>query len=129
MNNHLRWIEFAREDFVLAESALEKQIFNQVCFHVQQGIEKTLKAFLSSKGRKIPRIHSLAELISICVDSDDSFKEFEDMCIRLDQYYIPTRYPDALPGMGPEGLPTKNDAEEAFNSLKEIMHRIKSKFN
>ena len=39
MNNHLRWLQFAREDFILAESALEKEVFNQVCFHAQQGVE------------------------------------------------------------------------------------------
>lgn len=32
----------------------------------------------------------------------------------LDDYYIPTRYPDALPGMLPDGLPVREDAETAL---------------
>ena len=41
-----RWIQFAKEDFILAKAAFEKEIFNQVCFHSQQAIEKSLKAFI-----------------------------------------------------------------------------------
>ena len=45
----------------------------------------------------------------------------------LDGYYIPTRYPEALPGMGPEGLPTRQDAEEAVAFLREALDWIEGK--
>lgn len=31
----------------------------------------------------------------------------------LDRFYIPSRYPDALPGTLPDGLPSRDDAKEA----------------
>ena len=49
-----------------------------------------------------------------------SRRELPDRCIELDDYYIPTRYPDALPGRLPEGLPKKEDAEEALAALEEV---------
>jgi HEPN domain-containing protein len=121
------WLAFAREDLALAEAALEKGIFNQVCFHAQQGVEKALKGFLRSRQRSIPRTHALGELVALCRGLDDSFHRLEDTCVKLDRYYIPTRYPDALPGMVPEGLPTRQDAEEAVALLREALKWIEVK--
>ena len=42
----------------------------------------------------------------------------------LDAYYVPTRYPDALPGMLPTGLPTESDAREAFNIAQQVLKTI-----
>ncbi len=64
------WIEFAREDLVVAEFALEKGIYNQACFHAQQGIEKALKAFLRHQQGSVPKIHGLSELVAICRSLD-----------------------------------------------------------
>lgn len=42
-----------------------------------------------------------------------------------DRFYIPTRYPDALPGAPPEGLPGKRDADEAYRTAYETLLIIK----
>lgn len=34
------WFEFAKDDLKMAEAALREKIYNQVCFHSQQGVEK-----------------------------------------------------------------------------------------
>ncbi len=60
-----KWLEFAREDLILAGAALEKGIYNQVCFHAQQGVEKALKGFLRSRQRSVPKTHSLGELLEV----------------------------------------------------------------
>ena len=121
------WIDFAREDLEVAELALGKEIYNQSCFHAQQGIEKALKAFLKTRQAVIPKIHGLSELVSLCRSYDDSFAELEDTCAKLDPYYIPTRYPDLFPGAGPCGLPTRQEAEEAVSLLKAGLHWIENK--
>ena len=41
--------------------------------------------------------------------------------------YIPTRYPEALPGMTPEGLPTRQDAEEAVAFLRQALDWIEER--
>ena len=40
--------------------------------------------------------------------------DIRDDLVIMDDYYIPPRYPDALPGTLPEGLPGKTEAEEAI---------------
>ena len=44
-----------------------------------------------------------------------------------DKYYIPTRYPDTLPGIIPSEAFDKNDAEKAISLAEKIINFIKSK--
>ena len=127
MTNPRSWLEFAREDSRMAELAFEDGIYNQACFHAQQGVEKALKAFLRSHQRSVPQVHSLRELLAICQRLDADARFLKDACKTLDRYYIPTRYPDALPGMAPEGLPTRQDAEEAVALLRQALNWIEKK--
>ncbi len=58
-----RWLVFAREDLRMAELALAEGIFNQVCFHAQQCVEKVIKGWLEQQGRIPPRTHRMAGLL------------------------------------------------------------------
>ena len=51
---HDVWLSFAREDLRMAELALVDGMFNQVCFHARQCVEKSIKAFLESQGQVPP---------------------------------------------------------------------------
>jgi len=104
----------------MAEIALREKIYNQSCFHCQQAAEKLLKGYLLAKNQEVPKIHFLDELLNLCVKSDSSFEDLREGCARLDDYYLPTRYPDALPGTLPEGLPEENDAVEAVAFTQKI---------
>lgn len=122
-----KWLEFAKEDLKTAEITFQAELYNQVCFHSQQCAEKALKANLESRGKAIPKIHFLDELLNLCAEADKAFENLKDHCSKLDDYYIPTRYPEALPGMLPEGLPNKDDAREALAFAKEIMEFVKKR--
>jgi HEPN domain-containing protein len=119
------WFEFAEDDLKMAEAALKGKIYNQTCFHSQQGVEKMLKGFLRTHGKSIPKTHFLDDLLNLCIEIDNSFSGLKEKCLKLDKYYIPTRYPDALPGTLPEGLPEKKDAQEALSFLREITDFVK----
>jgi len=43
MNEGSNWLMFAREDLRVAELAMQDRLYNQVCFHSQQCVEKSLK--------------------------------------------------------------------------------------
>lgn len=38
-----RWLEFARQDLQMAGLAFNEEIYNRVCFHSQQCVERCLK--------------------------------------------------------------------------------------
>jgi HEPN domain-containing protein len=106
---------FAAEDLHAAKILLGEGVWNQACFHAQQCVEKTLKGLIVRLGKGAPRrTHSVAELLGEL--PEEWFGEFrKELRDALDDYYIPTRYPDALPGSIPEGLPGREEAYEAVS--------------
>jgi len=112
-----RWLYFAGEDLKMADLALEAEIYNQVCFHSQQCAEKAIKGLLLFQGKTPPRTHLLGDLLTIL--SPNPFTISLDVQL-LDRFYIPTRYPDALPGSLPEGLTTHQDAMEALSVARQV---------
>lgn len=111
-----RWLHFAREDLRMAELALQNSIYNQACFHAQQCAEKAIKGLLAFQGVAPPRTHRIADLLSLLKNAP-----FDVEVQLLDRFYIPTRYPDALPGMLPEGLPERGDAEHALDTARQAL--------
>lgn len=104
-----RWLSFAKQDLMGAQVMLREGLFNLACFHSQQCVEKGLLAY---RHQAPPRIHALTELLTFF--SDPELLGLHSELARLDDYYIPTRYPDAVPGALPDGLPGKVEAEEAL---------------
>lgn len=123
------WMMFAEDDLLSAEVLLKEKIFNQVCFHSQQAVEKILKAFLKFKKIIPPKIHSLLELLEMCKKKDSSFNTLQEGCEYLSRFYLPVRYPDTLPGTLPEGLPDFEESEKALKFAKEILLFVKTKLD
>lgn len=117
-----RWLNFAREDLRVAELALEEEIFNQVCFHCQQSAEKSLKGLLVRQGKTPPRTHSMADLLRLL--DPNPFEDINVELLLLDRFYIPTRYPDALPGSLPDGMPNKKDATDTLTTARQLLERV-----
>ena len=121
MNEAATWFEFARTDLRMAELALGAGLFNQACFHAHQAVEKLLKGFILARGRHVPRTHSLLDLG--CLAQELGFpQELRNKIRILDGYYLPTRYPDALPYLS--HLPQRKEAEEAIALAKEAWQWI-----
>lgn len=127
MTKPRKWLERAEEDRKVAKLAYNEGIYNQTCFHCQQGAEKAMKAFLLGKSGRYPKTHFLVELFELCKAVDESFSGLFDECIYLDQFYVPTRYPDAVIGSLPGGLPGKIEAEQALAALNRVFEFIERK--
>lgn len=119
------WLFFAESDLKLAKKALEEGIYHLACFHAQQTAEKLLKTCLAAADKPAPRIHSLVDLYERVQPSYPELEQYRNALEILDQYYIPTRYPDALPGTLPEGLPTEQHAQEAIVAVDGLFELIK----
>mgnify|MGYP006302488475 CR=1 FL=1 len=122
MNGHDAWMKFAHEDLKVAKLVWKEQLYNQVCFHAQQCVEKSFKALLVHRGQVPPKTHRLATLISLV--GSPKVQEFSSRVKLLDQIYIPTRYPDAIPGTLPEDVPNKAQAADALEMAQEIFELV-----
>jgi HEPN domain-containing protein len=125
MNRVEDWLLAADLDLKAARGSLNEDAPNIACFLSHQAVEKALKAILLQQNLKVPKIHSLIELLDKAMIKLTGLKGYEQSVIFMNQFYIPTRYPDALPGSLPEGLPTKDVAEKAIAYATEIVEFIK----
>ncbi|MEJ2248735.1 MAG: HEPN domain-containing protein [Candidatus Lokiarchaeota archaeon] len=121
----LRWLIQAKDEFDDANTLRKMERFYIALFHFQQAAEKALKAFLyiHIKSIKVFYTHSITELIQLAIEIDTDFKNVKSSK-KLDQYYIPTRYPNGLPG----GVPSRyyDDPKEAKEAkvLAEIVIKL-----
>ena len=114
----LRWLRQAENDLEYAKLGLKERFFAQVCFQCQQVCEKALKSIhYGYLKKRIVYGHSLVNL-SKTLDLEESF--MEELAV-LDQYYIPTRYPNGLPGSLPYEVYTKKQANNAISTCERII--------
>jgi len=113
----LRWLTHALDEFGDADDLRERGRFYLALFHFQQAAEKALKAFLYThlKSAQVFYTHSVGELLKMASEIDSDFQELQNVK-KLDRYYIPTRYPNGLPG----GVPSRHfdDPDEALDAMK-----------
>ena len=115
------------EDLSFAQLGIRENYFAQACFLSQQVAEKSLKAFLLSNGRSFPRVHKIVELAKLCSELSADLEPLKTNLRLLDEFYIPTRYPDAIPGGLAEGLPTVDDAKLAVETAGKVLGLVRDR--
>jgi len=125
----IRWFTQAKDEFQDADDLRKRRRFYLALFHFQQAAEKALKAYLYLKVKSIEVFytHSIDDLLEMTVDIDSDFKEVAQ-AKKLDKYYIPTRYPNGLPG----GVPSRyfddpKEGEEAMQLAKRVIELVEKK--
>ncbi|HEY74875.1 MAG TPA: HEPN domain-containing protein [Thermoflexia bacterium] len=91
------WVRKAENDLKIGrgEMGTPDPATDMVCFHMQQCVEKYLKAYLTLQGREFRRTHDIAELIELCKDADPEFETLYSLqADHLTVYGVEIRYPD-----------------------------------
>jgi HEPN domain-containing protein len=97
------------------ELATEKPATDMVCFHMQQCVEKCLKAFLVYNNKEISRTHNLTLLLQECVDIDKTFEKLRTLnADELSVYAAGSRYPDDF------YMPSLPESEKAITVTEEV---------
>jgi len=125
-----RWLIQARDEFDDAEALRRRKRYYLALFHFQQATEKALKAFLywQSAAEEVFFTHSVHELIQGAAEFWPGFGELR-RAARLDQYYIPTRYPNGLPGGVPSRFYTDPaEAREAMHLARMVLEAVEERF-
>jgi len=126
MNISQAWLKASGDDLKVIERIIEmEELSHIVAFHSQQSIEKSFKAFLEYRNKKIPRQHDLLKLknlIELSIDIDD------DLLDTLNQLYIDSRYPGDL-GLLPYGKPSLDDANSFYDLAKMLYDELANEIN
>ena len=90
-------MENAEEDYVGMQQLHQGQhpLYNIVCFHAQQCVEKYLRAWLQEANIPFSRTHDLKELLELIVPSVPIWQVWEPDFSSLSKYTVATRYPGA----------------------------------
>jgi HEPN domain-containing protein len=88
------WLQKAESDIISAQRLLEIEpmILDSACFHCQQAVEKSLKAFLCYTGKEIEKTHDIDFLLGECAVFDLIFSTINPL--NLNEYAVRIRYPD-----------------------------------
>lgn len=116
MRRYRDWLRQAKRKLESAKWDLKGEFYEDACFSAQQAAELAVKALLEKRGlsRKGHSIYFM--LAEINADS-----ELLRMARILDQYYIPTRYPNGFDVGAPMDYYDRVQAEEAIGYAERII--------
>ena len=120
-----RWLKQAESDLAYAELGLREGFFAQVCFQCQQVCEKAVKAIRYGRGERAVLGHALVELAA----SLTVMEPFREGFAVLDQYYVPTRYPNGLPGGVPSDVYTRAQAAGAVDIACQVLAVVRTELD
>lgn len=119
------WVEFAQMDLLMAKRNIDSmELARLVSFHLQQALEKILKAYIIEKvSEELPRIHNLAGLANIAKLKLESNEN--DLLDELNFIYIESRYPQSQDEL--RDFLDKTNIKELYNKVERLVEWIKTK--
>lgn len=118
------WIARADNDLKTGkdEFATKDPATDTICFHMQQCVEKYLKAYLVAKGKEITKTHNLALILQWCLETDPDFTQLRETGVdALTAYATAIRYPDDF------HMPSLGETEKAIQAAEATRQFVLSK--
>jgi HEPN domain-containing protein len=125
----MRWFRQSELNLDDPQFAMSGGSHHLAWFLAQQAGEKALKAIIYYFGADDVWGHSVAELCRDAANLDPSFSELAKDAAPLDKYYIPTRYPNGLPGGLPSEAFSKGDAEMAIAMAEKVLDFVRKRIS
>ena len=120
------WLQQAGDDYRFGRVALAGRFYAQACFVAQQVGEKAVKAVhYHLSGRPVigHSVHALLKRLNARARVTGDLLTSGG---QLDQYYVSTRYPDALPGIAPADAFSAAQARAALRAAQRILRWARS---
>ena len=91
----------------------EDLMYDIICFHATQAVEKLLKSYIINNGKTIEKIHNLDILHKVATEIDVSFTKLKDDCVLLNVFVPDVKYSEQ------ESI-TKQNINDIIKSLNAI---------
>lgn len=118
MSESSEWLKIAKSNLTIGKSYHkfygEYIRFEELCFELQQCVEKSLKALLVFYGIKFKKTHSILELIDLLLDNKIKVPDELLISVKLTDYAVETRYPDNFIEV------TKDEYKEAVEIAEKV---------
>lgn len=125
-----RWFRQASHDLRAARWNIDGGFYDTACFLAQQAAEKALKSLLYYLGLRRTALltHSLVEMIEEAIPQVSQLAEARGDARDLDLHYIPSRYPNGLPGGYPHRFYTEDVAHRAAAAAERIVSLVRAHY-
>jgi len=123
MDEWRNWLAQAEWDLKAARDSAVAGNFEWACFQCQQAAAKALKAYLYRAGGEPLGLHSVRKLLAAWEEAAPEFGALRPAAL-LDRYYIPTRYPNGLPGDVPHEYFTAEAAQECLSQASSVIEFV-----
>jgi HEPN domain-containing protein len=122
------WFRQALHDLDHARNAAGTGYHDWACFAAQQAAEKALKALAGQLGGEAWG-HSLLAMVSELATADPEILSLREAAVRLDRYYIPTRYPNGFDQGAPLDYFLESDSREAIDHAEQVIGFVRRRFS
>jgi HEPN domain-containing protein len=122
------WFRQAVHDLAHARSAAGTGDHDWACFAAQQAAEKALKALAARLGGEAWG-HSLLAMVTELATADAEIQSLREPAIRLDRYYIPTRYPNGFDAGAPLDYFLESDSREAISHADQVIAFVRRRLS
>ncbi len=111
------WLNRARSNLARARATrgVPDVYLEDICFDAQQAAEKAIKAVLVSKGVDFPKIHDIADLVSLVAESGVPIPPEIAAAAELTEYAVVARYPSAVEPT------TEEDCDGAIQAAEAVL--------
>ena len=115
----LEWMEKAEEDYaiILLIQRGQNSMYNGICFHAQQCVEKYLKAWLQEANIPFQKTHDLKELLELIVPTFPMWHTWQPDFSELSKHAVAIRYPG--------DSATADDAAHAMRICDEVRQAVR----
>jgi len=121
MNRYESWLARAKSSYELSKATISNNIFfEDLCYQIQQSVEKAFKGLLIYYGAEPEFTHNLGVLIFELEKYTEITERIKD-AMDLTNYAVQTRYP------GSYDVVTKEEYERALKIAKECLDWVDSK--
>jgi HEPN domain-containing protein len=91
----------------------EDQMYEIICFHATQAVEKFLKGYIIKNGKTVEKIHDLDILQEAAMGIDNSFTKIKSDCMLLNTFIPNIKYSS-------KKIITKQDIHKMIKSLENV---------
>jgi len=120
------WLAQADNDLEWARHSAAGGFHAQACFAAQQAAEKAGKAAVQAQHGEA-RGHSVLKILRGLPGEPAAGAELLEAAAELDQYYIPTRYPNGFSAGSPFEFFTSTHAQRAIGHAERIIEFCRSR--
>ena len=123
-----RWLVQAEQNIAITRTLMAEGFWAGACFHAEQTAQMGFKTFLYLRSYRPIMTHAVSELAQQCAEEDSEFLAFLDLSNKIEEYYLTTRYPDAVDAPAvPFELFTEQQAVEALGYAEQIVDAVRAK--